>query len=93
MSEETKHSPTPWHVSWQSLDDSVEVNDSGNNPVANYCGHVDAEFICRAVNAHEALVAACEAAVREFSLGATGASEVDALIQLRAAIKLAKGAA
>lgn len=54
---------------------------------------VKPEELLAPVNAHEALVAACEAAVREFSLGATGNSEVDALIQLRAAIKLAKGGA
>lgn len=84
---EPKHTATPWRVHWRSLDDSSEVKDANNEPVADYCSHANAKTIVRSVNAHSALLAACEAA-QEYMLGKSNGNGLEET--LSAAIKLAK---
>lgn len=98
MSTEVKHTPTPWRY---IPEDNIIVHEYTGRLadiaiprslcVSEAERNANGDFICRCVNSHEALVAACEASLREFSLGVTEARGVDVLIQLRAAIKLAKG--
>ena len=65
---EPKHTPTPWTI--ESTPSRIEVR---TDPMHVYAfSHADrgnAEFIVRAVNAHEQLTAALETLVREWDLG------------------------
>lgn len=58
--------PTPWHVDnirW-GAEDYCPVRARGGRLVAGVTAQEDAALIVRAVNAHEALVDACKAALR-----------------------------
>lgn len=67
---ETKHTPTPWHIS-----DEHRIVDEQGGLVADvkYAkattaeAMADAEFISRAVNSHEALLEAAKKVVKEYS--------------------------
>lgn len=62
------HTPTPWEAE-PSAARGAWIKGADGEWVALSCGDTDeravanAEFIARAVNAHDALVAACEAAL------------------------------
>lgn len=68
----TKHTPTPWAVDFRTDRDIVQLprggdpenaNDLNNDSLAIAHTDADAAFIVRAVNAHDALVAALRALV------------------------------
>lgn len=48
----TDHTPTPWRCGY------MELHDASNNSIAKFIDPRDAAFAGRAVNAHDALVAA-----------------------------------
>ena len=101
-----KHSPTPWDYDPESdfhndpsgivyVDISAgDVPDSESRFARIDKGKTakaDAAFIVRAVNAHDALVAACEAAVKVFErFSYLPPTHQKALEALTAALKLAK---
>lgn len=90
MSEETKHSPTLLALPVRI--DATRIVDSRGDWFCDCRNPLTNEFVCRAVNAHEALVSACETTLTV--LEAQNVIRVPELeIQLRAAIKLAKGGA
>lgn len=90
---ETPHSPIPWKVVMEIAGQSVEdiVDAKGEHVVCfghdydeyGSVGKADADFICTAVNAHQALVDAC--------LEAVGCYCIDDIPydKMRAALKLA----
>ena len=68
------HTPTPWTLEHQSSDDGNEnfgggvLDSNGKSYVAELVPEKDdAEFIVKAVNNHDALVAALEAAIIEIT--------------------------
>lgn len=88
---ETKvaHTPTPWHVN--GLDCIASVR--GNLTIAAkvYRPEVDAEFIVRAVNAHDDLLAACKY-VEQFCDDPMNREQMNTIgKRLRAAIAKAEG--
>lgn len=97
----TEHTPTPWHVGPHYKSDI----ESPYGRVAE-CGitrgpraEADAEFICLAVNRHDALVAALKSLVTysgcfcgDFGVG-MGEDHTSECKRARAALKLAGGAA
>lgn len=96
MSEETKHSPLPWKTVGTSITGcDGKLITGGLWRVPTEADLANAALICRAVNAHEALVAACEVTLdaleRLDPLYVVEPRFIGALInQLREAIKLAK---
>lgn len=86
---ESKHTPTPWHGEWSI------IRDESNRIVATTDCDFDAwetksnsEFIVRAVNAHDDLVAALQFAVDNMHkwTGTTGPGAVEFIEMSRAAI-------
>lgn len=67
----TEHTPVPWRVKTEQKcahGRHVHVGPNRGPTVADvhlWCGQADAEFIVRACNAHEDLLAACEAALKD----------------------------
>ena len=98
----SKHTPTPWHL--EEIVEGVEelkgmrsiCGPDGDAPsVSDYVELADAELIVRAVNSHNALVAALERFVRDAdnvadALNITGLD--DAIEQARAALRAARAA-
>lgn len=94
-----KHAATPWryqaedehgfgHIKTRRTFEVYSFSGQHGHP-ATCLDEADAQIICRAVNSHAALVAACEAA--EKALGRVGAcTEFGLAEQLDAALKLAK---
>lgn len=97
MSEETKHSPLPWRyipedniIIHEDIGRLVDIASPRSIDVSFEERIANGDFICRAVNAHEALVSACETTLTV--LEAQNVIRVPELeIQLRAAIKLVNG--
>jgi hypothetical protein len=101
----SEHTPTPWESNFnriESKDDHGVDNDGWM--IAECIGpeqEANAEFIVRACNAHDALVAACEKIEKlrsDLLEGATSMDEgalltegADAFDDIEAALKLAKG--
>ncbi len=73
MTQETKHTPTPW---FSSADGCIGTTEDGFNPIPHYSGMVEmayykeplalanAEFIVRACNSHDEMIAAVEECIR-----------------------------
>lgn len=69
-----KHTPTPWYVDYNDVSDyQLPIKHESGAVIADVCllesdhvsvtERVDAEFILRACNAHDDLLAACERAI------------------------------
>ena len=73
----SKHTSVPWKLFFRNC--IIEVECEGHPPIVGWTGfddsdrtveehHANAEFIVRAVNAHDDLLSACKAAMRILSL-------------------------
>ena len=87
----SEHTPTPWRVLIQTgfnpllLDDNDKIVGEIHSPAA-------ANWVMRAVNAHDALVEALTAIIAKFESDPDDLETMDAGIKIaRAALKLAKG--
>lgn len=96
----TKHTPTPYGISkYGSIVHYTDTNYPQGVAFATMTrsgtrgqGRVDAEFIVRACNNHDALLAALEHALALVTAADLGPSAKPAIAQYRAAIAAAKGA-
>jgi hypothetical protein len=91
MTNETKHTPTPWHRAGDYIvsEDEIAVAEITNPCLASQTEDANAAFIVRAVNAHEALVRA----LRELIEAAEedGRPDRPCVRVARAALALAEG--
>lgn len=100
----SKHTPTPWKVNTKVFISGAPVieaeqgfvataHDNAYNDMPDGEALANAEYICRSVNSHEALVEALEEAVRELAaIDAEGGmgDYAEFLTEARAALKLAR---
>ncbi len=98
MATKTTHTPLPWEVGERIGDGSPVVTYQARDiaTVENYYGdgEANAELIVRAVNAHDDLLAACKALMKQIEdhdpAGCIEGKPYDRLAQARAAIRKAE---
>ena len=89
------HAPTPWHVEVNEFK-GIRLRDSKGQFLGENMRLQDATFIIQAVNAHDALIEACELALQYVLAWRSEyqyPEEVNDINKIKQALKLAKGEA
>ncbi len=92
------HTPGPWHAAFTAAGWQIHAGDERCTIVADVTAEADAALIVRAVNAHTALLAACEAMLLDVAAyicrgGTLTEKEGTHVDTMRNAVRKAKGEA